>query len=218
MFVKILNTSTLPYLQSSKAVKRKDFIGLSSSPNAFSDNLAGISLVAQYLQGYRFWTNSHSKITDQAILRRVFNKAIELDEKLVDSGLLEEASDTYPSLKSTMQAFIDLNYVKNVDGVKFIKNDTASLKYYMYQYSGIILECNLTSTTYNAHDVDISSAGDLQNEYFTKGFIAYGFDDKYVYAQNSLGIHNGSIGFHRIPWSIIPQIVIHGACYGLSNP
>ena len=168
MFVKILNTSTLPYLQSSKAVKRKDFIGLSSSPNAFSDNLAGISLVVQYLQGYRFWTNSHSKIADQAILRRVFNKAIELDEKLVDSGLLEEASGIYPSLKSTMQAFIDLKYVKNVDGVKFIKNDTASLKYYMYQYSGIILECNLTSTTYNAHDVDISSAGDLQNEYFTE--------------------------------------------------
>lgn len=204
-------------MQSTKSTKRSDFIGLSSSPNSFSGNLAGISLVVQYLQGYRFRTNSHSKVSDTATMNKIWTEAIKLDEKLVDQELLEEASEMYPSLKSTMQAFIDLGYVQNVDGVKFIKNDAASLKYYMYQYGGIIIECNLTSTTYNAHDVDISSAGELQNEYFTKGFIAYGFDDKYIYAQNSLGIHNGSIGFHRIPWSIVPQIVIHGACYGLSN-
>lgn len=152
------------------------------------------------------------------MLNKVWNAAFALDEKLVDDEIIEEASENYPTLYSIMQAFIDLGYVTNVDGVRYVKNDAANLKYYMYQYGGLIFECKLTSTTYNAHDVDISAAGTEQNEYFTKGFIAYGFDDTYVYAQNSLGIHNGSIGFHRIPWTVIPQIVIHGACYGLSNP
>lgn len=219
MFLKILNTSKLQYLPSSSSgTKRNDFIGLSSSPNSFSGNLAGVSLVAQYLQGYRFMTNSHQKITNQSLLSNVHAKALQLDSSLLDEGMIDEASDTYPTLKSIMQAYIDLSYAKNVDGVKFIHNDTSSLKYYMYQYSGIIIECKLTSTTYNAHGIDISAAGELQNEYFTKGFIAYGFDSTYMYVQNSLGINNGSIGFHRIPWTIVPSIVIHGACYGLSNP
>lgn len=216
MFLKLLNTSKLTLATSTKSTKRSDFIGLSSSPNSVSGNIAGTSLVAQYLQGYRFWTNSHQKINATA-LTAVHTKAIQLDEKLLDDELIEEVSETYPTMKSTLQAFIDLNYVKNVDGVKFIKNDQTSLKYYMYQYSGILIDCKLTSTTYNAHGVDISSAGEELNEYFSKGFIAYGFNSTHMYVQNSLGINNGSIGFHRIPWNVATSIINYGICFGLSN-
>ena len=216
MFLKVNSIPSDWYISKTPVVKDKcDFIDYTSSPNSWTDELAGVSLVLQYLQGYNFRTFGHKKANTKSQLTAVHAAAVALDESL--ESILDDLSEMYPTLHSVMQAFADKGYAIHSEGPKMIKNTIDDIKGMIYEYGGIILECKLTDTTYNAHGYDIDSAGTEINESFTKGFIAYGFDSDYVYVQNSLGINAGSIGFHRIPWKIIPQLVVCGACYGLTN-
>lgn len=81
----------------------------------------------------------------------------------------------------------------------------------------MILETKITSTTYNASGFDISSAGTLLTEDFTKGFITVGYDNTYLYLQNNLGINSGSLGLMRMTWSVFPQLAVKGAVFHLTN-
>lgn len=103
--------------------------------------------------------------------------------------------------------------------IGFVSPAADHLKYYIRQYGQLIIETKITSTTYNQHEYDISAVGeDLGFDDYSKGFIAYGYDASWIYAQNSLGPFAGSLGFHRISWSVVPQLVKRGACWWLKNP
>jgi len=66
-----------------------------------------------------------------------------------------------------------------------------------------VLETKITDQTYNAYDYQIDAVGTVLNEDFTKGFIAFGYDASSVYLQNSLGPAAGSLGFHKMPWTVV---------------
>ena len=174
-------------------------------------------MVAQYIEGYKFRTDSAKLITATCI-QNVKTAALALDEADCDQDKIDYSSDTWPSLNNVMQAFINLGYVSDVAAVGYIKNQQNDLKYFIRQYGGIIVETKLTTTTYNAYNYDIGSAGTVSNEDFTKGFIAYGYDASYIYLQNSLGPKCGSLGFHRMPWSVATSIIVKGAVFELRNP
>lgn len=101
----------------------------------------------------------------------------------------------------------------------FVSPVADHLKYYIRQYGQLILETKVTSATYNQYDYSIETAGDeLGYDEYSKGFIAYGYDASWIYVQNSLGPFAGSLGFHRISWGVVPQLVRRGACWWLKNP
>lgn len=147
-------------------------------------------------------------------------KAKKLDDTLSENNFVKASSEKYPSLQSLMESAILLNFVNHVNGVGYIAPTVNDLKYFTYQYGGIILECKLTDNTYQTagHRIgyNISSVGNLITEDFTKGFITCGYDADYLYVQNSLGLRTGSCGFHRIEWKIIPSLVVKGACFKLT--
>jgi len=144
-------------------------------------------------------------------------------------GLEQDNSDPedYPQLKSLLDACQYVSYVCNGTGnlgqvgaeAGFMTNAPNHLKYYIRQYGQLILETKITSTTYNQHEIDINSVGEeLEYDGYSKGFIAYGYDQNCIYVQNTLGPFAGSLGFHRMSWNVVPQLVLRGACWWLKNP
>lgn len=125
-----------------------------------------------------------------------------------------------------MQACFSLGYVCNGTGgsalgceIGYVRNQTNDLKYFLRQYGQLIIETNLTTTTYNQYGYEINSAGTaLEYAEYSKGFIMYGYDANGIFIQNTLGPFVGSLGFHHMTWSVVSQVVKRGACWRLRNP
>lgn len=150
--------------------------------------------------------------------------AVLLDETLANDGVIDATSDRCPSCGSIMNAAINSGYVNHVNGVGYIRPGVDDIKYFLYQYGGIILECKATDKTLNmtedatlGYDICSDGIGTVQSENVTKGFIACGYDSTYLYLQNNLGLYIGSCGFHRMAWSVVPQAVIKGCCFKLTT-
>lgn len=148
----------------------------------------------------------------------MLDRAYELDEVAEENDYFDYSSENFPSANSVMQAFIDLKYVVNASGIGYVRPSRDDVKYFIRQYGGIILETKITSTTYNAYDYLIQSAGTVLYEDFTKGFIAFGYDPTNIYLQNSLGLAAGSLGFHAMPWTVADQLMVKGCVFRLDNP
>lgn len=175
----------------------------------------------QYLEGYLYRT--------YGMYRATSGKIDELLEKARDIERTAESDydpDEYPQLKTLLDACQTIKCVCNGDGAGaavatagFVKNSANDLKYYIRQYGQLILETKITSTTYNQYEYTINDIGeDLGFDEYSKGFIAYGYNANWIYVQNTLGPFAGMLGFHRISWNIVPQLVLRGACWQLKNP
>ena len=183
------------------------------------------SLVIQYIEGYIYRTYGLYRANDTYI-ETLYNKAKELE--LNDDS--DNDPNDLPQLKYLMKACQHLGYVCNGIGSKaggsaldleigYVKNTANDLKYFIRQYGQLILETKITSSTYNQYNFLIDSIGnDLEYDEYSKGFIMYGYDSQYIYIQNSLGPFVGKLGFHAMPWSIVPDLVLRGVCWQLKNP
>ena len=63
----------------------------------------------------------------------------------------------FPTLESSMNACMQLGFVKNTELTMF--NDVKTLKWQMHEYKNAIVQLSLTDTTKNAYDFEISSTG-----------------------------------------------------------
>jgi len=170
----------------------------------------------QYVEGYVYRTWDLVR-AEPEMIDQIYQSARATDG--LDDG-------DYPSAISLMLACGEKGYVCNGTGagkielaVGYVRNQAADLKYFLRQYGQLILETKITSTTYNQNNYEIASAGtNLNFDEYSKGFIMYGYDSSYIYIQNSRGPYAGSYGFHKMPWSIVPNLVLRGLCWKLENP
>lgn len=176
----------------------------------------GALLVAQYVEGYVYRTYGLRRMNAGMV-------AAVADAARAADGMTEQDGEKdYPPLESLMNACVSLGYVRDggrTVSVGYVKNQPNDLKYFVRQYGQLILETNITSATHSQHQYTIADAGeDLGYDDYSKGFIMYGYNSDYIYLQNSLGPFAGQLGFHRMPWSVVPQLVLRGACWKLENP
>lgn len=211
MFLKLPITNFLKTKATTVPSSHHIIVSMSSTPRNMVGNYSGVSLVAQYLETFKYRTLGHHSITD-SVIETVHAKAIQLDEALLDADRLEEVSEENPTLDSIMNAFLQLGFVKHAT-VQYVNNAQYDLKYFIWQYGAIIAQLKVTSSTYNADGFDISTVGEVLSEDFYKGMIAVGFDSNCVICQNSRGIYAGSLGFHKIPWNIFTQLCVNGAVF-----
>lgn len=149
-------TSGITYMQTGPVTAQSyDGLGYSAPPATDCKSMGGVRLVAQYVESYRFKTNGICRIQD-GLLQKALARAYELDQAAEDAGRFDYSSENFPSANSVMQAFIDLEYVVNADGVGYVRPQQADVKYFIRQYGGILLEMKVTSSTYNAYDYYIS--------------------------------------------------------------
>lgn len=172
-------------------------------------NLAGVSLVAQYLENILYRISKHVSISD-ASLKAIFEKAIQLDNEMSDD--IPETSDEFPTMHNCMQAMIDLGYLKNCT-VQHIKPEVQAVKYFIRQYNGILVQLKTTTTTYDADDCIISDVGTVLTEDFNKGFIAHSYDSFKIVLQNSRGISCGSLGYNIMTWTTFQSLVLDAAVF-----
>ena len=211
MFLKLPITDFLKTKATTVPSSHHIVVSMSSTPRNMVGNYSGVSLVAQYLETFKYRTLGHHSITD-SVIETVHAKAIQLDEALLDADRLEEVSEENPTLDSIMNAFLQLGFVKHAT-VQYVNNAQYDLKYFIWQYGAMIAQLKVTSSTYNADGFDISTVGEVLSEDFYKGMIAVGFDSNCVICQNSRGIYAGSLGFHKIPWSVFTQLCVNGAVF-----
>ena len=153
MFLNI--TQGIAYMSPKTTIpSSKDYLGYTAPPRSWGSNSgtsrysSGVSLVAQYIESFLFRKKEYAEIAD-ACLEKMNDRAVELDDGLADGGIIVSASDRCPSCGSIMQAAIDLGYVNHVNGVGYIRPNVNDIKYFVYQYGGIILECKATDKTLN---------------------------------------------------------------------
>ncbi len=211
MFLKLPITNFLKTKAATVPSSHHIIVSMSSTPRNMVGNYSGVSLVAQYLETFKYRTLGHHSITD-SVIETVHAKAIQLDEALLDADRLEEVSEENPTLDSIMNAFLQLGFVKHAT-VSSVNNAQYALKYFIWQYGAMIAQLKVTSSTYNADGFDISTVGEVLSEDFYKGMIAVGFDSNCVICQNSRGIYAGSLGFHKIPWNVFTQLCVNGAVF-----
>lgn len=211
MFLKLPITNFLKTKATTVPSSHHIIVSMSSTPRNMVGNYSGVSLVAQYLETFKYRTLGHHSITD-SVIETVHAKAIQLDEALLDADRLEEVSEKNPTLDSIMNAFLQLGFIKHAT-VQYINNAQYDLKYFIWQYGAMIVQLKVTSSTYNADGFDISTVGEVLSEDFYKGMIAIGFDSNCVICQNSRGIYAGSLGFHKIPWNVFTQLCVNGAVF-----
>jgi len=192
------------------------------SPDPNKPGQEGAVLVMQYIEGYVYRTYGLRR-AGYSNIEALCSKARQME---AESGTGSQDPEDYPMLETLMKACQQTGYVCNGTGasaldleVGYIKNQINDLKYFIRQYGQLIIETKLTTSTYNQYDYTIAEVGeDLGYDEYSKGFIAYGYNGDYMYIQNTLGPFAGMLGFHRVPWSIVPQLVYRGACWRLRNP
>lgn len=211
MFLKFSTTNFLKTKTTTVPSSYNIIASMSSTPRNMVGNYSGVSLVAQYLETFKYRTLGHYSISN-SVIEAVHAKAVQLDESLLDIGSLEDVSEENPTLDSIMNAFLQLGFVKHAT-VQYVNNAQYDLKYFIWQYGAMIVQLKVTSSTYNANGFDISTVGEVLSEDFYKGMIAVGFDSNCVICQNSRGIYAGSLGFHKIPWNVFTQLCVNGAVF-----
>lgn len=165
-----------------------DFMGITAKPRsdsgvAFS---SGVSLVAQYIESYIFRKFEYRKLKNTH-LGQIHTQACAYDEELVNRDIITASTDKYPSCGSIMRAAISKGYVTYTNGVGYISNQVDDIKYFTYQYGGIILEMKATDKTMNisntplGYEICSDGAGNVLTDDFTKGFITCGYDSTYLY-------------------------------------
>ena len=123
-----------------------------------------------------------------------------------------------------MNAFINRGYVSHVNGVGYIDNNVADIKYFLYQYQILLVEMRATDGVLNMNKntplgyelCPNGSTGAVQSDDLTKGFIACGYDNTFLYLQNNLSVRVGSFGFHKIKWSTANNLIVKCCTFNLS--
>lgn len=86
----------------------------------------------------------------------------------------------------------------------------ADLVYYADAFGNAIVELKATSTTLNAHKLEIESKGEVLSETTTKGFLLWKIDGDYAILQNTLGVNSGFCGFNKMPVSLLKELLVKG--------
>lgn len=204
------NNTTYSNIESPKIVDESvNGMKYSVKPIAYIGEYSGCALVAQYL-GTLFNKLGYSARIDYDQISILYNNAIRID---AEHGI---SSRLFPTMKSILEACIQLNYVKNAELVLF--NDIKTLKWYMHEYKNILVQLKLTDTTKNAYDFEITSAGnELYDGIYSKGFIVMQYDADNLILQNSLGENVGARGFNKIDWQTFSNLFIDGATFKIMS-
>ena len=130
--------------------ERIDGMKYSIHPISYVGEKSGTALVAQYL-GTLFNKIGYSASIDEAVVNAIYDESCSLDRQNgIQSGM-------FPTLESSMNACMQLGFVKNTELTMF--NDVKTLKWQMHEYKNAIVQLSLTDTTKNAYDFEISSTG-----------------------------------------------------------
>lgn len=180
-------------------------IRYSVKPFPYVGEKSGCALVMQYL-GTLFNKIGYSSSINQIHIDNIYDRALSIDKAHGKEDIL------FPTMASSLQACLDLDYVKNADFVVF--NDVKTFKWYMHEYKNVVVQLKLTSTTKNAYQFDIGSHGEeFLNGKYSKGFIAMEYDENSLVLQNSLGENVGAKGFNRINWTTFNSLFVDGATF-----
>ena len=185
--------------------ERIDGMKYSIHPISYVGEKSGTALVAQYL-GTLFNKIGYSASIDEAVVNAIYDESCSLDRQNgIQSGM-------FPTLESSMNACMQLGFVKNTELTMF--NDVKTLKWQMHEYKNAIVQLSLTDTTKNAYDFEISSTGyQLADGKYTKGFIVMQYDSEGLILQNSLGRNVGAAGFNRIAWPVFESLFVDGSTF-----
>ena len=132
MFLKFSTTNFLKTKTTTVPGSYNIIASMSSTPRNMVGNYSGVSLVAQYLETFKYRTLGHYSISN-SVIEAVHAKAVQLDESLLDIGSLEDISEENPTLDSIMNAFLQLGFVKHAT-VQYVNNAQYDLKYFIWQY------------------------------------------------------------------------------------
>lgn len=202
----IYNNTTYSNIASPKIIDESvNGMKYSVKPIAYIGERSGCALAAQYL-GTLFNKLGYSARMTLDQIDAIYDKALQLDaSKDVHSKL-------FPTMKSVLDACVELEYIKNAELVMF--NDAKTLQWYMHEYKNVLVQLRLTSKTQNAYGFEIDDVGDeLFKGVYSKGFIAMQYDTEGLILQNSLGENIGARGFNRISWETFNQLFIDGATF-----
>ena len=185
--------------------ERIDGMKYSIHPMSYVGEKSGTALVAQYL-GTLFNKIGYSASIDEAVVNAIYDESCSLDRQNgIQSGM-------FPTLESSMNACMQLGFVKNTELTMF--NDVKTLKWQMHEYKNAIVQLRLTDTTKNAYDFKISSTGyQLADGKYTKGFIVMQYDSEGLILQNSLGRNAGAAGFNRMAWPVFESLFVDGSTF-----
>ena len=185
--------------------ERIDGMKYSIHPISYVGEKSGTALVAQYL-GTLFNKIGYSASIDEAVVNTIYDESCSLDRQNgIQSGM-------FPTLESSMNACMQLGFVKNTELAMF--NDVKTLKWQMHEYKNAIVQLSLTDTTKNAYDFEISSTGyQLADGKYTKGFIVMQYDSEGLILQNSLGRNVGAAGFNRMAWPVFESLFVDGSTF-----
>lgn len=185
--------------------ERIDGMKYSIHPISYVGEKSGTALVAQYL-GTLFNKIGYSASIDEAVVNAIYDESCSLDRQNgIQSGM-------FPTLESSMNACMQLGFVKNTELTMF--NDVKTLKWQMHEYKNAIVQLSLTDTTKNAYNFEISSTGyQLADGKYTKGFIVMQYDSEGLILQNSLGRNAGAAGFNRIAWPVFESLFVDGSTF-----
>jgi hypothetical protein len=162
---------------------------------------SGVSLMMQLLDSIAYRTKEFCKVSD-VVLNDVFTKASSADEIRLGKKI------DYPTLFSIVQTCIDQNIVAHAKPVW--TNNLADLAHYVVAFGNAIVELKATSTTLNAHKLEIESTGEVLSETITKGFLLWKIDGDYAILQNTLGVNSGFCGFNKISTSLLKELLVKG--------
>lgn len=202
----INNNITYSNIESPKIVDESvNGIKYSIKPIAYVGERSGCALVAQYL-GTLFNKLGYSAKISYDSINLIYDTALKNDRL---SGI---QISLFPTLKSILDACVQLNYVKSAELTFF--NDIKTLKWYMHEYKNVLVQLKFTDKTQNAYDFEINSTGnDLYSGIYSKGFIVMQYDADSLILQNSLGYNVGAKGFNKISWETFNQLFIDGATF-----
>ena len=208
MFLRCLNPSlTYTEADSGSTVPIKlNFIDFSTPVKSINGPFSGPTMVASFLESLHFRTANPAKIA-QANIEQITAAAKALDVAYEDAGTIEDfvaSDDGYVTLENFLKALKTHNkFIKgNLTWCKTVK----TIKQFIHRYKCAIVECYLANSflSQNASfTIDSAGTGTIPVKDYTKCFIAFGYDENYVYVQNSLGLKYGSLGFAKIKWSVL---------------
>lgn len=155
---------------------------------------SGAALVIQYIEMLRSINQREASLTSK--IDELYSKAVQIDQTLDKT-----VSEDVPTLYGLMKASCELKLVPNI--APRFQNTVTGIKADIHKYGGVIVETYLADSVKSnvmGGKLDIQTPKSAQFQDYTKGFIAYSYDSKYLYLQNSLGQSWGSLGTGRITW------------------
>lgn len=161
----------------------------------------GAAIVLNYCEYLVFRTPLKNAVSvSTGLIDRLYEKAIQIDQE-------QGCNSTHPSFKSLMYACKEIVSEK-YNPIFF--NSLDALKMYIHRYGAVLVEFSyphklesglrvplFRDPPYNFNGSYFKTNVDT-NEYFSKLFIAYGYNSEYILVANSLSEKWGSLGFIKI--------------------